>query len=169
MKQEPTHNGSEAQGQADEQGPAQEARRQVRRKADGQGQEGVLTPKQEAFVAAYLETGNATEAYRRAYDAENMQDHVIRVKACELMKNGNVAVTLLQRQAEARQRHEITLESITEMLKADRELARTEKQSSAAIQAAMGLAKLHGLVVDKSENKNQNNGTVMVTWANATH
>ena len=27
-----------------------------------------LTPKQEAFACAYVETGNASEAYRRAYD-----------------------------------------------------------------------------------------------------
>ena len=29
-----------------------------------------LTPKQEAFILAYLETGNASEAYRRAYNDE---------------------------------------------------------------------------------------------------
>ena len=27
-----------------------------------------LTPKQDAFACAYVETGNASEAYRRAYD-----------------------------------------------------------------------------------------------------
>ena len=32
-----------------------------------------LTIKQEAFARAYVETGNASEAYRRAYNAENMQ------------------------------------------------------------------------------------------------
>ena len=32
-----------------------------------------LTPKQEAFCLAYMETGNASEAYRRAYDADNMK------------------------------------------------------------------------------------------------
>jgi len=43
-----------------------------------------LTPKQERFVQEYLATGNASEAYRRAYDAENMSSAVISVKACEL-------------------------------------------------------------------------------------
>lgn len=51
-----------------------------------------LTPKQEAFVLAYLETGNASEAYRRAYNAKGMADNVIHVKASELLKNGKVAV-----------------------------------------------------------------------------
>ena len=31
-----------------------------------------LTPKQEAFVLAYFETGNGVEAYRRAYGAKNL-------------------------------------------------------------------------------------------------
>ena len=31
-------------------------------------QKNALTPKQEAFALAYVETGNAAEAYRRAYD-----------------------------------------------------------------------------------------------------
>lgn len=53
-----------------------------------------LTPKQAAFVRAYLETGNASEAYRRAYNASNMKPEVIKVKASELLKNGNVAVTV---------------------------------------------------------------------------
>ena len=53
-----------------------------------------LTPKQEAFARAYVETGNASEAYRRAYDADNMKPEVVKVKACELLKNGNVAVTV---------------------------------------------------------------------------
>lgn len=60
--------------------------------ADGSGTPNIkLTPKQEAFVLAYLETGNATEAYRRAYDASGMAEATINVKACELLKNGKVA------------------------------------------------------------------------------
>ena len=31
-----------------------------------------LTEKQEAFCRAFVETGNASEAYRRSYDAKNM-------------------------------------------------------------------------------------------------
>jgi len=53
-----------------------------------------LTPKQERFAQEYLATGNASEAYRRAYNAEKMKPAVVKVKACELLKNGNVAVTV---------------------------------------------------------------------------
>jgi phage terminase small subunit len=71
-----------------------------------------LTPKQAAFVRAYLETGNASEAYRRAYNAENMKPEVIKVKASELLKNGNVAVTVSQRQAQVAEKHGVTVERI---------------------------------------------------------
>ena len=53
--------------------------------------EGALTPKMENFIAAYFETGNASEAYRRAYNAENMAPETIHVKACELLKHGKVS------------------------------------------------------------------------------
>ncbi|MGU9998175.1 terminase small subunit, partial [Bordetella avium] len=36
-----------------------------------------LTPKQEAFALAYVETGNASEAYRRAYSAERMKPETV--------------------------------------------------------------------------------------------
>jgi phage terminase small subunit len=35
----------------------------------------VLTIKQHAFAMAYIDTGNASEAYRRSYDADNMAAH----------------------------------------------------------------------------------------------
>lgn len=53
-----------------------------------------LTPKQEAFVQAYLTTGNASEAYRQCYSAGNMKPAVINVKASELLADGKVSVRL---------------------------------------------------------------------------
>ncbi len=112
---------------------------------------GKLTPKQEAFALAYIETGNASEAYRRAYDAAGMKPEVVAVKASELLKNGKVTVRVQSLQAKHAERHDITVGSLTEMLKADRALARSLDQPSAAISATMGLAKLHGLIVDKAK------------------
>lgn len=48
---------------------------------------GGLTPKQEAFCLAYVETGNASEAYRCTYNAAMMKPTSIRVKASELMSD----------------------------------------------------------------------------------
>ena len=49
-----------------------------------------LTAKQEAFCLSYIETGNASEAYRTAYDAENCKPETIHNKACILLKNHKV-------------------------------------------------------------------------------
>lgn len=50
-----------------------------------------LTPKQENFCLAYLETGNASEAYRRAYDCENSKPETINKRASELLDNREIA------------------------------------------------------------------------------
>lgn len=50
-----------------------------------------LTVKQEKFALKYAECGDASKAYRHAYDAENMKPHTINVKASELLKNGKVS------------------------------------------------------------------------------
>ncbi|MCW8158988.1 terminase small subunit [Stutzerimonas stutzeri] len=60
-----------------------------------------LTQKQEAFALAYFETGNASEAYRRAYNAENMSLNVIHNKASALMARGEVRVRVEQLRAKA--------------------------------------------------------------------
>ena len=53
-----------------------------------------LTPKQETFCQEYIKCGNASQAYRKAYDCENMKPETINVKACELLKNGNITVRI---------------------------------------------------------------------------
>lgn len=55
-----------------------------------------LTPKQENFCLAYLETGNASEAYRRAYDAENMKAATIHSRASELLDNSEITARLAE-------------------------------------------------------------------------
>jgi len=57
-----------------------------------------LTPKQEGFCLSYIETGNASEAYRLNYDAENMKPATIKVKASELLNNGKVTARLAELQ-----------------------------------------------------------------------
>lgn len=51
--------------------------------------------KQEAYCKARaLEGMNKSDAYRLAYDASNMKDETINVKACELEKDGKVTVRI---------------------------------------------------------------------------
>jgi phage terminase small subunit len=56
--------------------------------------EKAITPKQEKFALLYLETGNASEAYRQSYNAENMKQETIHRKAKELLDNGKVAARI---------------------------------------------------------------------------
>lgn len=49
-----------------------------------------LTQKQENFCAAYVECGSASDAYRKAYSAENMKAETVHKRASELMANGAV-------------------------------------------------------------------------------
>lgn len=53
-----------------------------------------LTPKQERFCLAYLETGNASEAYRRAYNASKMKPNSINVNASKLLADAKVTLRL---------------------------------------------------------------------------
>lgn len=113
-----------------------------------------MTPKQEAFARAYVETGNASEAYRQAYDVgEDAKPETIWNEASDLRKNPEVALRVLELQEEARERCIVTVESLTKELDEDRVLARKEAMPSAAISAVLGKAKLHGLLIDKTDNK----------------
>ncbi|MHB1926906.1 MAG: terminase small subunit [Leptospirillum sp.] len=60
-----------------------------------------LTQKQEAFCLAYLETGNASEAYRRAYDAGKMKENTIGRKAFALLQDGKITARIDSLRSEA--------------------------------------------------------------------
>lgn len=71
-----------------------------------------LTIKQENFCNYYVESGNASEAYRRAYSAENMKQESIVVKASELLSNGNISVRVDELKAKLQSKSDITKERI---------------------------------------------------------
>jgi phage terminase small subunit len=75
-----------------------------------------LTIKQEKFCQAYIETGNASEAYRQAYSCGNMKDSVINIKACELLKNGKISVRVRELQSELKKSSDIKKSDILEEL-----------------------------------------------------
>lgn len=110
-----------------------------------------LTPKQEAFALAYIETGNASEAYRRSYDADGMKPTTINRKAKSLLDDGKIAARLDELRAAHLERHNLTVDDISRMLQEDRKLARELETPAAAVSASMGLAKLYGHLTDKVE------------------
>jgi len=60
-----------------------------------------LTPKQERFCIEYFNTGNASEAYRRAYDSNGTTESGVHVRASELLANSKIAVRLKELQSGA--------------------------------------------------------------------
>lgn len=74
-----------------------------------------LTPKQSKFAEEYVNTGNASEAYRRAYDvAKTTSNEVIAVKASELLKNGNISVRVKELQIKVSEAFQITRKEVAE-------------------------------------------------------
>ena len=111
-----------------------------------------LTPKQEAFAMVYVETGNASEAYRTAYDVDNnTSNNSISVEASKLKNNPKITLRIEELQELAQERHSITVDSLTDELENARLTACEAGQASPMVAATMGKAKLHGLLTDKAE------------------
>jgi phage terminase small subunit len=110
-----------------------------------------LTPKQEKFCKKYIETGNASEAYRHAYKAEKTKASVIHVKASEVLSNGNVTVRVKELQEMELLKHLDTVESIAKELNEARDMAIANNAPAVMVTASMSKAKLRGLLVDKVE------------------
>lgn len=53
-----------------------------------------LTPRQEAFCNKYLETGNASEAYRYAYSTDRMKPETINNSGYKLLQKGEIKARL---------------------------------------------------------------------------
>ena len=104
-----------------------------------------LTPKQENFCLAYLETGNASEAYRRAYAAGGMAAATVNKRASELLDNGEVAGRLEELRAPIMKRHAITVNDLIGELEEARQLAIGTGTAAPAVAATMGKAKLLGM------------------------
>lgn len=104
-----------------------------------------LTIKQEAFCQKYVETSNASEAYRHAYAAGNMKPSTIHVKACELLGNGKVAERIAELRGKVETVHGVTVASLIAELEEARQVAKGREQGAAMVQATLGKAKLAGL------------------------
>ena len=111
-----------------------------------------LTIKQENFCQKVIElSGRLSDAYREAYDAEQMTPESIKVEAHRLSTSPGVASRIAELRGEMLARHHTTVDSITYELEDSRRLAMEANNPSAAVSASMGKAKLHGLLVEKRE------------------
>lgn len=123
-----------------------------------------LTPKQEHFAQIYVETSNASEAYRQAYDVgENTKPESVWQEACRTLADPKVTSRVGELQKTMQGRHNVTVDRLARELEEARTWSMADpKGASAAVSAVMGKAKLYGLLVDKSELSGPNGSPVEV-------
>lgn len=75
-----------------------------------------LTQKQENFCLEYIKCGNASEAYRRAYNAEKMKDTTITERASRLLKEYNISARIKELGAPAVEAAQVSAKQVIEEL-----------------------------------------------------
>ena len=108
-----------------------------------------MTPKQERFAQEYMVDMNATAAAKRA----GYSEHTAMEQGYQLLQKPSVRLAIQDLQAELRERTAVTVESVTHQLREAYDVAESNGQAGAMVQASMGIAKLHGLLVDKIEQR----------------
>ena len=124
-----------------------------------------LTPKQQRydrFVSEMLVDGNVTRSAKAAGYSEKTaysQGH-------RLLKNVEIANAIKAGQKDIAKRNGLTIDDIIKELEEARTAALTAEspQSSAAVAATMGKAKVLGMLVDKSEVKNEGNISIDISF-----
>ena len=106
-----------------------------------------LTDNQERFVSEYLIDLNATQAAIRA----GYSEHTAKDIGCQNLAKLYIAEAIGEAKSAAAKRNETTVDMIDKMHKQAFTVANTIKQPASMTAAAQNLAKLHGLIVDKSE------------------
>lgn len=106
-----------------------------------------FSDKMENFCLAYMETANAAESYRRAYNTENMAAATIGREGYNTLQKPQVQARLEELRKKVMERHEITVDTLLAELEEARKAALDAEtpQTSAAVSATMGKAKLLGL------------------------
>lgn len=111
-----------------------------------------LTPKQEKFAQKYVELGNASDAYREAYDVGGCTPKSINEMACTALSNNIKIISRVDEiRKELAERNKVTVDSISKQLEDIIQLATTAQQYSPAVTGIMGKAKLHGFLVEKQQ------------------
>jgi len=104
-----------------------------------------LTSLQENAARLFVEGNTQAEAYRKAgYSVDKCTDKSVIELASVLFATVKVSTRVLELQAEARERHAVTLDSLTTEYNDLKEVAVELEQISAAISAVNGKAKIHG-------------------------
>lgn len=124
-----------------------------------------VTEQQEKFCRVFVETGNASEAYRQSYKSDRKNANTIAVDASRLLDKPNVNRRIAMLRETHAKRHNVTVDSLVAELEEIKKIALSAEtpQSSAAVAAVMGKAKLTGLDKQLIEMS----GSLSVTLSNS--
>ena len=133
-----------------------------------------LTSKQETFCKEYISNGgNATQAYKKAYDCSKMKDKTINENASRLLKDSKVTARLKDLQEPFQKRFEYTMEQSFKKFNELQELALNRISITGvpnpdvanAIKCEENKAKLMGLYATEKVEVNSNIKKIFITKA----
>jgi len=104
----------------------------------------MLTPKQNKFIEVYIETGNASEAYRQAYNVKSMNENTINRNAHSLLYNNKIVARLDEIKAKNAERTQVTLEYLTNRLIKAADMAEEQGKAGELGQNVQRVATLTG-------------------------
>jgi phage terminase small subunit len=119
-----------------------------------------LTQKQEAFAVAYIASGNASDAYRQAYNSGGMAAATVNRKAKELMDNGKITARIEELRKPVAEAAQLTLGKHMDDLLELRNMAKSEGKLDAAIKAEIARGKAAGLYSEKVELTGADGGAI---------
>lgn len=97
----------------------------------------------------FVQTNNAAEAYRQAFDVETWKPTSIWVEACKLKSKPKVAQRINELLQIRRSEHDVTFATLVRELDEAIKLAHDTEKAAAAVSGIMAKAKLMGMVVEQ--------------------
>jgi phage terminase small subunit len=123
-----------------------------------------MTIKQEDFAYAYLQTGNASEAYRKVYNTKNMTDTAIHVEASRLTRHPTVALILNEQRSVVAHQHKITHNDVISGLKDVISRASEQGDLTNMRHGWMGIARLMGFDKEPMQQVNIQQSYSLREW-----
>lgn len=123
-----------------------------------------ITQRELEFAQKYVETSNASEAYRLVYSVENMKSTTVTRRAKDVIDRPHVAEKIKELQQVHAERHNVTVDDLLKELEEARQLALQSfpAQSSAAVSATMGKAKILGMDKQVIEHTGKGGGPILL-------
>ncbi|MTO05124.1 terminase small subunit [Turicibacter sanguinis] len=111
-----------------------------------------LTPKQQAFADYYIQTGNATESYKKAYESCKKEE-TARANASRMLTNANVVAYIEEKQKEIDSTRTADMKEVKEFWsRTMRDVGNTMKDR---LKASELIARTSGAFLEKVEVKGE--------------